>query len=115
MDVNKFRSELKKIMPGYKWTVHRKSVFNPKFLTATGIITSGFNRLSTLAVTRFERDEDVMYVVKSSGFGGKANWLSEYSDKTLARALRGLQNHYEYMAQQYSGHAGNLRHARVQT
>ncbi len=45
-----FRKELLAIMPGYKWTVH-KTISGQK-LEATGIQTSGFNRLSTLSVTR---------------------------------------------------------------
>jgi len=112
MNTKKFRSELIKLMPGYKWTLHRKSPFNSDFLTATGIQSSGFNRLSTLEVTRFVRNEEIRYEVKSSGFGKRAGWLSTYEDKTLARALRGLQNHYEYMAQEYDSHAGSLKMGR---
>lgn len=48
-----FRKELLKIMPGYSWTVHKTS--NPERLTATGIQSSGFNRLSTLQVTRTDK------------------------------------------------------------
>ena len=36
----------------------------------------------------------------------------ENNDFTLTRALRGLQNHYEYMAQQYFKHANDLKYAR---
>ena len=51
MNKSKFRTELKKIMPGYKWTVHKSS--DPEyFLDATGIMTSGFNRTSTLQVIK---------------------------------------------------------------
>jgi len=88
MNSNGFRKELIKIMPGYKWTVHRNRYAASNHLSATGIQTSGFNRLSTLQVVRREKD---------------------YTGVTLARALRGLQNHYEAMANMYSRHAWALK------
>ncbi len=114
MNSNGFRKELVKIMPGYKWTVHRPSVTPfSKLLSATGIQSSGFNRLSTLSVVRREKDGEVYYDVKSAGFGLRAPWLSEFTDGTLARALRELQNHYEGLAMNYSGHASDLKFART--
>lgn len=110
-----FRKELIKIMPGYTWTVHKTIMptFAPgKHHEATGIISSGFNRISTLKVIRRDRDGKVEYEVTSAGFGAKAPWLSTYTRPTLARALRDLQNHYEHMACLYSGHAARLRNAR---
>ena len=111
-----FRKELWKIMPGYNWTVHR----DPRYLTtsikscisATGIQTMGFNRISTLHVTRREKDNGVEYEVKSSGFGKKAPWLSSCTDTTLARALRGLQEDYESIASNYAAHARDLQNGR---
>ena len=111
MNSAKFRKELVKIMPGYSWTVHRHKTA-PVYMSATGIQTSGFNRLSTLFVSRSERNNRIEYEVRSAGFGAKAPWLSEYMDSTLARALRGLQDHYENMAQNYSRHASDLKDAR---
>lgn len=110
MNSTEFRKELMKIMPGYKWTVHRKT--SKIYISATGIQSAGFNRLSTLEVTRRERGGAVEYDVQSSGFGTNAPWLSGYTDGTLARALRGLQRHYEDMAQNYERHASDLRSAR---
>ena len=118
MNSKEFRSELEKIMPGYSWTVHRHSKFldvegaPPPPLAATGIQSSGSNRLSTLEVVRHERDGRVSYVARSAGYGTKARWLSEYTDGTLARALRGLQEHYEGMANTYRSHALALENAR---
>ena len=114
MNSNGFRKELVKIMPGYRWTIHRSRDFisDSSCLSATGIQSSGFNRLSTLEVTRRDRDGTVEYEVKSAGFGSNAPWLSEFTDGTLARALRGLQNHYEAMAMKYSGHESALKFAR---
>ena len=113
MNSAKFRKELINIMPRYVWTVHRIPYFAEHHLSATGIQSSGFNRLSTLKVTKFEnKDGEIGYDVKTAGFGKKAPWLSTYTDKTLARALRGLQNHYEIMAREYSKHAGALEFAR---
>lgn len=115
MNSNKFRKELKKIMPGYKWTVHRNRFAASKHLSATGIQTAGFNRLSTLRVIKREKEHGFKYEVTSSGFGKNCPWLSDYTDVTLARALRGLQNHYESMAQTYSSHASCLQRARKKT
>jgi hypothetical protein len=113
MDAMKFRKDLLKIMPGYKWTVH-KDVFktdpvkNFSYFEATGIQVCGLNRMSTLRVVYRERDGVVEYDVKSSGFGKKAPWLAQNADRTLAKALRGLQNHYDWMASEYSRHAHDM-------
>jgi len=122
MNSKEFRAELVKIMPGYDWTVHkpRKSYSGvpseTKRLEATGIQTSGFNRLSTLSVIRVEKEgQKPYYEAKSSGFGVQAPWLHTNGDGTLARALRGLQNHYEYMAQKYDRHACDLQEGRQPT
>ena len=109
-----FRKELLKIMPGYEWTVHRQSRLFPELLEATGIKSSGFNRLSTLFVCRREREQGrIEYFAKSAGYGTRAPWLHTNSDSTLARALRGLQVHYETMAATYQGHASALQNARA--
>ena len=112
MNSNEFRKELMKIMPGYDWTVHRNTFFVSDYLSATGIQSSGFNRLSTLQVVRREKDTEIEYEATSSGYGRRSPWLSEYKDGTLARALRGLQNYYEVMASTYSNHAYALKGGR---
>jgi len=113
MNSTKFRKELIKIMPGYKWTVHRKMFKDSKYFAATGIQTAGFNRLSTLEVVVSWKGDVFEYEVKSSGFGLNAPWLSTNTDATLARALRGLQNHYEATASMYNGHAYDLKAGRI--
>ena len=75
MDSAEFRKELIKIMPGYKWTVHRPHTLIKRFLSATGIKTSGFNRVSTLNIIRREKDDYAEYEIKSAGFGKNASWL----------------------------------------
>jgi hypothetical protein len=111
MNPSEFRKELVKIMPGYEWTVHKSS--NPEiYLEATGIQSSGFNRLSTLRVVRRERDGAARYEVSSAGFGKRAPWLSTSEDGTLARAFRSLQTFYENMASTYRSHANYLQNAR---
>lgn len=107
----KFRKELKKIMPGYKWTVHR-SRYPWELINATGIITSGFNKTSTLLVAKRKIDDKITYEARSPGFGKNAQWLSVNRDKTLARALRGLQVYLESMANNYIKHASNLQGGR---
>jgi hypothetical protein len=105
-----FRQELMKIMPGYKWTLEQSS---PRgVFSATGIQTSGFNRLSTLSVIRREKDDRCIYVATSSGYGARADWVGECDGMTLARALRALQEHYERKASLYGGLAANLQTGR---
>jgi hypothetical protein len=113
MDAKQFRAELVKIMPGYSWTVHRQHSKSALKMTATGTQSSGSNRLSTLQAERIEL-EGVWYVVRSAGYGLRAPWLHEVQDRTLARALRGLQDHYERQAASYRTHAEYLQSARTE-
>lgn len=108
-----FRKELLKIMPGYSWTVHKTG--NPLRMTATGIQSSGFNRLSTLQVTRIEGDGwGLSYEVKSAPHGTKSEWAHTNRDRTLARALRGLQDYYQAMSNTYRGLAARLQEGRAE-
>jgi hypothetical protein len=117
MSRDEFRAKLKKIMPGYQWTVHRA----PKHaahvvgkIVATGTQTSGFNRLSTLEVTYTSIEEgDNWFEVRSAGYGLRAPWLGKNADSTLARALRGLQEYYQREAATYGGHARALEAGRA--
>lgn len=115
MKQSEFRAELVKIMPGYNWMVHA-SRSSDKMLVATGIQTSGLNRLSTLLVERrdnYASSGKPRYEVKSAGFGTRAPWLYTTADQTLARALRGLQDHYEREASKYLGHLNDLIRGRA--
>ena len=118
MNTNDFRKELVRIMPGYKWTVQRENraisgITGISSLVATGIQSSGFNRLSTLSVSRREKDGIVEYEARSAGFGTKSPWMHIHKDGTLARALRGLQDHYEATANTYRGLAAALQRGRT--
>lgn len=110
-----FRAELCKIMPGFTWTINKPLWDNGEYLHATGIISSGFSRTATLSVIRRENFQGLKtwYEVKSAGYGTRAMWAGTRENKTLASALRDLQNYYEHMAAKYSGCAGNLQHART--
>lgn len=113
MTPKEFRAELVKIMPGYSWTVHKP--LSERTLKATGIQSSGFNRLSTLIVQRIDDYGGCgqpWYKVASAGFGRRAPLLCTHSGRTLARALRGLQQLYEAKAAIYSRHAADLQSAR---
>lgn len=112
LDASKFREKLVKAMPGYNWTVHRASK-NAVRITATGIQSSGFNRLSTLEVTFSSKNGVDWYEARSAGFGKRAQWLHQNGDVTLARALRGLQDHYRNMASNYRRHERDLEAARL--
>lgn len=107
-----FRAELTKIMPGYSWTVHRAAKDATR-LSATGIQSSGFNRLSTLIVNRSTKYDAPWYEAKSAGYGTRAPFMGEVGDLTLARALRGLQNLYEAKANTFGGLARTLKNARA--
>lgn len=118
MSAVNFRKELMKIMPGYKWTISREykrvsEITGISSLVATGIKSSGYNRLSTLSVTRREKDGIVEYEARSAGNGTKSPWMHMHTDATLARALRGLQDHYEAMAGTYHKLASALQSARA--
>jgi hypothetical protein len=106
-----FRKEIEKIMPGYNWTLHKSR--NPNYLSATGTQSSGFNRLSTLQIVRREQNDFDRYEAKSAGYGKRALWLHTANGKTLARALRNLQSHYEATAATYMTHAAALETGRV--
>ena len=110
MTAAEFRKALTKIMPGYKWTVHKSRVEG--VLSATGVQSSGFNRLSTLSITRREGPAGAWFEARSAGFGLNSPWLYTNADVTLAKALRGLQSHYERMANTYRSHAAALELAR---
>lgn len=107
-----FRAQLVKIMPGYKWTVHRCR--NPAFIKATGIRSSGFNRLSTLKVVREETERyGVTFRACLAGHGTKAIFGPEFVGPSIARALRDLQNHYVYTAATYRNLASQLEQGRA--
>jgi len=113
--IEAFRKEIVKIMPGYKWTVKKPSSSDVGYLEAVGTKSSGKVRISTLLIIRNERDgwgTRVNYTVKSSGYGLSSLWIATKTELTLARALRDLQNHYEYMAREYSAAADHLKAAR---
>lgn len=114
MDGKAFRAKLVKIMPGYDWTVHR-SFKGAQKITATGIQTSGFNRLSTLEISYSGDEKGEWWTARSAGYGRRAPWLHENGDVTLARALRGLQEHYRHMSGVYHSHERALAMGRENT
>lgn len=111
--IKAFRAELHKIMPGYNWTIHNTR--STTHLEATGTQSSGFNRTSTLSVTRIAVEgEPVFYEVKSAGFGLRAKWGTTCVGRTLARALRSLQDHYVACEANYRSLAARLQDGRAQ-
>jgi hypothetical protein len=97
-----FRAELEKLLPGYRWTVHQDKPYRPDVMEATGTVSSGSNRLSTIGVERSVRGAGPWYTVRSAGYGRSGPWDGEYRDASLASAVRGLQDHYEAMRDKYS-------------
>lgn len=113
MDIKQFREELEKIMPGYKWVVHKAYSADDKITFATGIQSKGMNRMSTLHVKRDAcHDNDIHYSVSSSGFGKGSEIGGEESAPTLARALRQLQERYSKRASFFSGLYNDLEKGR---
>lgn len=108
------RAELTKIMPGYNWTVHKSASKHSHRMEATGTQSSGFNRLSTLSVTRTTYQGVLEYEVKSAGYGLRAHWLHKANGRSLAKALRNLQDHYEAMASMYHSHAASMQQGRIE-
>ena len=105
-----FRAELKKIMPGFKWTVHKSNVLD--WIQATGIISSGFNRVATLQVVRRSNPVRTFYTVKIAGYGKHGLFIREDQGKTLAQALRALEKYCECEWCKWGGAVGNLRQGR---
>jgi len=103
-----FRKELTKLLPGYKWTVHR--TISTRVMSATGIQSSGFNRLSTIEVMR--RHEAPWYEVAGYGYGAKSGVMGRSAGSTLARAIRGLQDFYAGMRGKYSALESAISEAR---
>ncbi len=103
------RAELKKLLPGYKWTVH-KPYIDSCSTKATGVITSGFNRCSTIEVLRVNTRKH--YEVKIAGFGLGAPWLCEGAGETLAQAVRLMQRGLEDREREYGSLARELEAAR---
>ena len=119
MNTNEFRAELVKIMPGYKWTVKTPSRFptdtGPGYahMTATGIQSAGFNRMSTLEVVRrVDKDQTVEYTASVAGYGTWGPWVECVKENTLARALRQLQERCEAMRSVYVACVNALEGAR---
>jgi hypothetical protein len=117
--VEAFRKELTRLMPGYKWTLHTPLFGNATYLKATGIQSSGSNRISTLEVVRQVPEGDgqpVSYECQSSGYGVGSRWLTDTPvyGPTLAQSLRRLQEHYESQSSIYAGATASLRYGRQQ-
>ena len=102
-----FRNELKKLLPGYNWTVHKGT--SSEF-QASGIQSAGFNRLSTIEVNRFKTT--AWYKTFGYGYGTRVNSLGTSSGATLAQAIRSLQEGLENMGSKLLGLAGSIEAAR---
>lgn len=106
------RKDLEKILPGYKWTASRHA--SPDFQTATGIQSSGFNRLSTLVVVRRCRPHSY-YEITGYGYGTRGAEMGRVAGLTVVQAVRELQTHYERMSGKYAALERALAEARKQT
>jgi hypothetical protein len=97
MTAPEFRKALLKIMPGFRWTVHKSE--NPRVLRATGIMSSGSNRLATLQVIREDSEHiGVTFIARMAGNGTRAIFGPAFRNSTIASALWDLQNHHDRSA-----------------
>ena len=108
MNTTEFRKEIVKIMPGYKWTVAKPCRLKTdaargfSHITATGVQSAGFNRVSTLLIVRHEEDGTIEYEAKIAGYGTRGPWAETEKGETLARALRYLQERCSVMMATYN-------------
>lgn len=107
-----FRDDLKNVLPGYNWTVHKPHMVT-ETLVATGIQSSGFNRLSTIEVQ--SNKEGNWFKAKISGFGTKSPWTCECLGKTLKQVIRNLQEYLEHQERFYGSLAESVKNARINT
>ena len=108
-----FREELNKLLPGYKWTVRKPWPKNDFiYLESEGIQSSGFNRTSTITVTRREQSNGPWYKSKYFDFGRRGPSLDEGNGETLARCIRSLQHACEHRASKYASAAATIQSAR---
>jgi len=103
-----FRKQLNKLLPGYKWTVHRTN--SKLIISATGIQSSGFNRLSTLEVTG--RPKNPWFEMAGYGYGKRSSVMGRGCGSTLAQAIRGLQDFYAHQKGVYASLELALEEAR---
>ena len=93
MNTTEFRKEIVKIMPGYKWTVAKPCQLKTdaargfSHMTATGIQSAGFNRVSTLLIVRHEEDGTIEYEAKIAGYGSKMAELVAHAQMYDAIAI----------------------------
>lgn len=104
---NQLRDALKKLMPGFSWTVHKQR-WPDSPLIATGIQSSGSNRTATVEVSLVNK----FFTVRGAGYGAQSPWTGKGAGTTLAQAFRSLQQHYEKTARDYAAMAEKLQNAR---
>jgi hypothetical protein len=84
----KLRQDVSTLLPKYKWTL-RKGLGK---ITAEGIMSSGFNRISTMQVIYVE---GASYEVKTRGYGLQSTWeRTVVNAKTLRGAVSTLRRDY---------------------
>ena len=105
-----FREALKKLLPGYKWTVERLRYPDQKIWNAEGKQSSGYNRTSTINVT-LETDKP-KYKAKYYDFGLRGPSIESSDGPTLAQCIRNLQASCEHNASKYRAAAECINAAR---
>ena len=101
------RESLRKLLPGFEWTVHNGGT--NEFMEATGIQSSGFNRLATIGITK----KGDWYEAKIAGNGTRALWSKVGAGRTLHNAVGSLQNGLELERAHYAGLLLKLKNARL--
>lgn len=107
-----FRAELKKLLPGYKWTVTKSTYNSTKF--ATGTLSAGFNRLSTLDALRGVSTINgcAWYEIDARGYGTRSEKTARGVGNSLAQAVRMMQDELWTKARKYQALHDQVEQAR---
>ena len=113
-DAAALRKDLHKVLPGYKWAVHRSHKYlSTNHIEATGTVSGGFNRVSTLTVKVAIRPPPY----KGPDFNitmidpHRCTTVSGWGE-TFTQCVRDLQNSLEDTFQRTKGNLEILRQAR---
>lgn len=119
-----FKADLERVMPGFKWTVHKPSSLlrwdeptkmhvkvtlaekDAHRMTATGTKSSGFNRVATIEATYLANILRPFEVVVF-GYGCRGPKIMAGVGKTVPQAFRDAQSKCEERAQ-FFGHGASL-------
>lgn len=111
MTRDEFRAELRRRMPGLKWTIRTRARCNAEAMLAVGTRADGLNRACTLEVGYLGAGL-LPYEARHYGHGKRAPLTASGRGDTVAQALRDLQATLETLARRYANAADDVQRAR---